>query len=272
MHKHTKLTPSLRKEVYERWLIEGHTLRELAEKYHVDKMVIHRTILRGKLGDFSVHDSTNQRYRTIEYGLKRLSKTEQSLEARLRRQQVQRYEYRHPGDLIHGDNKRILYAIGGIPPSERRREILFIAIDDCTRWLVADLLPDRTMWSATVFLDTVLPRLPFPVTCHYSDNGGEYRGGSGHAFMAACLRSGISQRFTKPRHPWTNGKAERMIQTLLREFFRVRTFTSYEERRQLLYQFVDWYNHDRPHSGIGGLTPAQKLERVLAEEELSTTR
>lgn len=272
MHKHTKLTPSLRKEVYERWQNERLSLRAFAQEYHVDKNVIHRTILRGKLGDFSVHDSTNQRYRTIEYGLKRLSKTERSLEKRLLRQQIQRYEYRYPGDFVHGDNKRIRFSIKGLSPKERRSEILFVAIDDCTRWLTADLLPDRTMWSASVFLETTLPRLPFPVTCHYSDNGGEYRGGYGHAFMSACLRSGISQKFTKPRHPWTNGKAERVIQTLLREFFRVRTFTSYEERRQLLYQFVDWYNHVRSHSGIGGQTPAQKLERVLAEEELSTTR
>lgn len=69
MHKHTKLPPAMRKEVYRLWCL-GKSQRFLADEYHVDKNIVHRVIVRGRLGDFSVHDSTNQRYRTIEYGLK----------------------------------------------------------------------------------------------------------------------------------------------------------------------------------------------------------
>lgn len=69
MHKHTKLTPVMRREVYARW-IKGDSQRFLADEYHVDKRIIGRIIVRARLGDFSVHDSTNHRYRTIEYGLK----------------------------------------------------------------------------------------------------------------------------------------------------------------------------------------------------------
>lgn len=70
MHKHTKIPPALRKEVYERWT-KGQSQRSLADEYHVDKRVIHRIVVRGRLDDFSVHNSTNHRYRTIEYGLKK---------------------------------------------------------------------------------------------------------------------------------------------------------------------------------------------------------
>ena len=62
--------------------------------------------------------------------------------------------------------------------------------------------------------DCEVSRAPFETECHYSDNGGEYKGNSSHAFVATCLRLGIQQKFTKPNHPWTNGKAERVIKTI----------------------------------------------------------
>lgn len=63
MHKNTKLTPVIRKEVYKKWRTDKYSLRQLGLAYHVDKKVISRIIERGKKGDFSVHDSTNKRYR-----------------------------------------------------------------------------------------------------------------------------------------------------------------------------------------------------------------
>ena len=62
MHKNTKLTEPLRKEVFRRWQKEKLSLRKLAAEYHVDKKVIQRVIERGKQGEFGVRDSTNQRY------------------------------------------------------------------------------------------------------------------------------------------------------------------------------------------------------------------
>lgn len=262
MHKYTKLTPSTRKELYLRWCQGGSSLRTLASSYHVDKQVVSRVLLRGRLGDFSVHDSTNHRYRTVEYGLRRLSKTEAAIQQRLDRLKTNRYERKVPGELLHGDNKR-LPPIPGLPQRMRRKEVLFIAIDDASRLLVADILPDRTSWSAALFLENTLLRLPFVVERHYSDNGGEYKGGSDHVFRACCARLGIDQRFTKPYHPWTNGKAERVIRTLIHEWFFKNTFTSYEERRASLYMFVDYYNHERPHMGINNQTPFQRLTALL---------
>jgi transposase InsO family protein len=263
MHKNTKLTPNLRREIYVIWLKGGHTLRGLGKKYHVDKNVIDKVIIRGRLGDFSVHDSCNHRYRTIEYGLKRLSKTERFLEAKnLAKNRHPRYEKSFPGEMIHGDTKR-LPAVKMPTRFKKRREVLFVAIDDASRYLFADILPDRTAWSSATFFETAIVRLPFAVECHYSDNGGEYRGGQDHPFRAFCLRHGIQQKFTKPFHPFTNGKAERVIRTILSEWLRITTFTSYEQRRQSLYQFVDWYNHERHHMGINNQTPAERLASLL---------
>lgn len=267
MHKSTKLTPTLRREVYDQWINHTRSLRDLARSYHVDKHVISRVLARGKLKDFSVHDSTNRRYRTIEFGIKRLAVTERWLakrDALKKALHLTRYEKSIPGEMVHGDTKRLPNIPGlhthRISP---HREVLFVAIDDATRFLVADILPDKTMWSASLFLETTFLRLPFKTECYYSDNGGEYKGNKSHAVSALCTRMGIMQRFTKPRHPWTNGKAERVIRTLLTEWYRKTTFTSYEQRRQSLYAFVEQYNHHRTHMGLHGLTPMQRLTSLL---------
>jgi len=265
MHKNTKLTPTLRKEIYTIWCNRIHSVRNIATQYHVDKNVIRTVLLRGRLGDFTVHDSVNYRYRTIEYGLKRLSVTEREVEKQILKQKKRsiRYEKAIPGEMVHGDTKR-LPAI--LKPMRYRQiqspsEVLFVSIDDHSRWLTADILPDKSMWSSSIFLETTVLRTPFPVTCHYSDNGGEYRGNNTHAFVSICAKLGIEQRFTKPKHPWTNGKAERVIKTILNEWYRKNkgTFTNAEQRRQSLYAYVNYYNHHRPHQSLGSSTPAQRL-------------
>jgi len=265
MHKNTKLTPTLRREIYKVWLNQKHSLRYLAEQYHVDKNIIKTVLIRGKMGDFTVHDSINHRYRTIEYGLRRLSKTEKVIEKWLikKHRRETRYEKSMPGEMVHGDTRRMpsILKTGKFRQVIAPSEYLFIWIDDYSRWLIADLLPDKTMWSSAIFLDLAAVRIPFPVQYHYSDNGGEYRGNKTHAFVSGCTRLGIQQRFTKPKHPWTNGKAERIIKTIVYEWYNINKnkFQSAEERRMSLYQFVDWYNHQRPHQSLNNLTPFQKL-------------
>lgn len=260
MHKHTKLTLNTRREVYDTWIHSNRTVTDLARSYHVDRNIIYRVIARGRLGDFSVHDSTNHRFRTIEFGLKRLLRKEVQVQKRLDRgvRKHPRYEKNVPGEMVHGDTKR-LPPLKGLPVRYMRREVLFVAIDDCSRFLMADILPDKTMWSSALFLENASLRLPFSIYCYYTDNGGEYRGAQDHAVPAFCMRSGIVQRFTKPYHPWTNGKAERVIKTLLYEWLKDNAFPSYEERRASLYRFVEYYNHERSHMGIHDVTPFQKL-------------
>jgi transposase InsO family protein len=255
MHKHTKVPPTLREEVYHRW-IDGQSQRSLANEYHVDKKIIHRIVVRGRLNDFSVHDSTNHRYRTIEYGLKKLLKTEQKLEKRAVRLAIRRYEKTYPGEMVHADTK-LLPRLQG-ETKETPRERLYIAIDDFSRTLVADILPDKSQESSAVFGEVTEERLPFDIHDWYTDRGTEWKGTKDHAFVAWCLNHGITQHFTKPRTPQTNGKAERVIRTLMEEWHRRNRFASRAERRRLLYAFVDFFNHERVHGTIG-MTPTEKL-------------
>lgn len=166
-----------------------------------------------------------------------------------------------PGDLVHADTKRLPYIDG--ESKETKREVLFVGIDDHTRWLIADILPDKTQWSAAIFGRTAVRRLPFQTETWYTDNGTEWTGKDTHAFVAFCRNREIEQAFTKVKHPWTNGKAERVIRALLTEWFRKNRFGSRNERRRSLYRFVDWYNHRRPHLGINGQTPAERLMSYL---------
>lgn len=265
MHKNTKLTPTLRRDIYNLWVKRIHSLRKLGKTYHVDKNIIKTVIVRGRLGDFSVHDSTNHRFRSIEYGLKRLSVTERVLAVKIARleKRNRRYERNAPGELVHGDTKRLptINEKGKFRKLLIKSEVLYVWIDDYSRWLMADILPDRTMWSSLIFLDIMATRSPFPIQCLYSDNGGEFRGNSTHAYVAGCTRLGIQQRFTKPAHPWTNGKAERVIKTILEEWYWPNrgAFRNSEEQRQSLYRYIDFYNHERKHQGINNLTPALRL-------------
>lgn len=265
MHKNTKLTPTLRRAIYKQWQNGRFSFRQLATSYHVDKNTVSKVILRGKLGDFTVHDSTNHRYRLLEYGLKRLSRTECLVGAKIakREKRKRRYEKSAPGEMVHGDTRRLpnIYKPNRYRQIVVKSPVLFIWIDDHSRWLMADILPDKTMWSAAIFLEIMALRSPFPIQCHYSDNGGEYKGNQTHAFIAACARLGIQQSFTKPKHPWTNGKAERVIQTLLKEWHEPNktSFQNVDDMKQSLYQYIDWYNHQRNHQGIGNMTPFQKL-------------
>jgi transposase InsO family protein len=255
MHKNTKVPPVLRKEVYELWK-SGKSQRWLADEYHVDKRIIGRIAVRGRHGDFSVHDSANQRYRTIEYGLKQLMRTETRLKKRAERLAIKRYEKEYPGEMVHADTKMLPRLAGETKGMHRER--LYIAIDDHSRFLAADILPDKSQESSAVFGEVACERIPFDIKDWYTDRGTEWKGTADHAFVAFCREQGMTQHFTKPRTPQTNGKAERVIRTLMEEWHRKYRFASQDERRRSLYTFVDSFNHERVH-GTLGMTPIEKL-------------
>lgn len=245
----------MRQEVYGRW-VKGKSQRFLADEYHVDKVIIKRIVVRGRLGDFSVHDSTNERYRTIEYGLKKLLKAEKKIEKRLERAAIRRYEKSYPGEMVHADTKLLPRLVG--ETKEMSRERLYVAIDDFSRTLVADVMPDKSQESSVVFGEITSERLPFDIRDWYTDRGTEWKGTADHEFVAWCRDSGITQHFTKPRTPQTNGKAERVIRTLMEEWHRKNRFSSREERRHILYAYVDHFNHERIHGSLG-TTPIDRL-------------
>lgn len=263
MHKNTKLLPYQRREIFRRWGM-GTKITHLAREYKVTRQTIYDTIKDAKLGIFINRTSTNNRYRTLEYGFKRLNKTELKLEKKVqdRERRKKRYEKAIPGEMIHLDTKRLPLLLGeaAIQP----REYLFVAVDDYSRQLFADIFPDKTSYSAAIFLEEARRYFPYPVKGIYSDNGSEYKGRVGHPVFDFCRKHKISQGFTKVKHPWTNGKAERVIQTLMKEWHtRTRSnHISRAHRRRHLYAYVDWYNQCRFHQTIKS-TPLERLEKYL---------
>src|SRR5687768_2413745 len=98
-----------------------------------------------------------------------------------------------------------------------------------------------------------------PLKAVLTDNGGGYRS---RRFQAACQRLGLRHSYTKPYCPRTNGKAERFIQTLLREWAYRFRYELTEQRTALLLPYLSFYNHRRAHQGIGNLPPVSRLARL----------
>jgi transposase InsO family protein len=254
IHKRTRLTPMQRQELYDDYHTNHIRVCDLMRKYRVSAPTVYKILRRGRQRDFSVHKSTNARFRVIQYGLKRLAKVEKELEEKLKKE-AKRYTKDYPGEMMHFDTKR-LPLLAGESPTEQR-EYLFVAIDDFSRELYAAILPDKTQYSAELFLKQVLDECPYTIETAYSDNGLEYRGGTDHAFGLLCKLHKIEQRFTKVRTPKTNGKAERVIRTLLQLWHEKTVFKSRAHRKIELIRFVNWYNTVKPHASLNNLTPME---------------
>lgn len=264
MHKNTKLLPRQRAEIFRRWG-DGAAVAVLAREYRVSRETVYGTIRDARLGVFENRSSMNHRYRTVAYGFKKLERAEARAAKRLqdKERRARRYERSVPGELVHLDTKRLplLRGEAALTP----REYLFVAIDDFDRWLFADIFPDKTAYSAAIFLEEAKRAVPFPITGLYSDNGSEYKGRADHPVSLWCKENGASHAFTKVKHPWTNGKAERVIRTLMEEWHpKSRSlFQSRAMRRKHLLAYCDWYNQARPHQSLDGKTPLERLEAYL---------
>jgi transposase InsO family protein len=242
---------------------------DLAKYYRVSRKTLYEVFKKAKLGIFENFSSKNMRYRTIEYGLKKLRRTEIKLGKILakRERRLNRYVKKHPGEMVHTDSS-VLPLIPG-EALMTPREYLYVFVDDCSRTLFADILPDQTSYSAAIVLDEALQVLPFEVERIYSDNGKEFKG----AFKALCEERKIPQQFTRPYRPQTNGKAERVIKTV-KGMLRKHHFGSREERRRILYAAVRYYNHLRPHQSLGNISPFKFLEQYIqrTKEEIRSLK
>lgn len=184
------------------------------------------------------------------------------------RESVQRYEHEAMGDLLHIDIKKL----GRIErPSHRvtghRRdsvkgagwEFLFVAVDDHARVAFTGMHPNERQESAVQFLHDAVAyyaSLGVRIKRVLTDNGAAFRS---KAFRAACTQHGIVQKFTRAYRPQTNGKAERFIQSALREWAYGWTYQSSAQRTQALLSWQHHYNWHRPHHGIGRLPPMSRL-------------
>nr|WP_218110448.1 DDE-type integrase/transposase/recombinase [Ostreibacterium oceani] len=222
MHKRIRLTPLDRQEIWRLYQTRQWRVTDLATRYRVSRPTIYKVLKNARLQSFSPKKSTNARYRNIQYGMKRLAKVEQSIQHRLK-QKAKRYNKSYPGELMHFDTKRLPLLQG--QKTTEARDYLFVAIDDYSRELYADILPDKTQHSAKAFLlSNVLAQCPYTIDYAYSDNGKEYKGTPQHAFVKACRDNGIGQKFTRIARPQTNGKAERVIRTMMEMWHEKQSF------------------------------------------------
>jgi transposase InsO family protein len=183
-----------------------------------------------------------------------------------------RYERERPGELIHIDTKK-LGRIDGVghrihgDHSRRARKIgwehLHVAVDDASRLAYIELLPDERKQSACAFLTRALAFFTahgISVERVMSDNGSAYRS---HLFKSLLADADLRHIRTRPYTPRTNGKAERFIQTSLREWAYANAYISSAERSQAMQPWITAYNHSRPHSALAGRPPISRLNNLL---------
>ena len=186
---------------------------------------------------------------------------------------VVRYQRQWPGELIHLDSKK-LGRIAGIGHRITGRaggtvnrhhgigwEALHVCIDDATRLGYSEILPDERKGSAVGFLERALGWFAHGVTVErlMTDNGSAYLS---QDFRAAVAAAGLKHKRTKPYTPRTNGKAERFIQTSLREWAYAQAYPTSQERTAALASWLDHYNTARPHAGLGNGPPAARLRQL----------
>jgi len=266
IHKKTRLVPSQRKELAEDYFKHNVRVCDLVRKYRVSAPTVYKILKRARNNDYSIHNSTNVRYRCIQYGLKRLTKVERILEKKLK-SKARRYNKAYPGEMLHMDTKRLPLLTG--ESTKDKREYLFVGIDDHSRELYAAILPDKTQYSAEAFLKQVLDECPYTIEVLYTDNGTEYKGiPDHHAVALLCKEHGIEQKHTRVARPQTNGKAERVIRTLMEMWHQKTEFKSRQHRKIELIRFINYYNTAKPHKGIDNLTPMEKLINYFYPTEL----
>ena len=266
IHKKTKLTPIQRKQLANDYYKNHIRVCDLCRKYQISPPTVYKIIHRARNNDYSIHKSVNKRFQCLEYGLKRLSKIEKELEEKLKKK-AKRYNKKYPGEMMHGDTKRLPLLEGESP--KENHEYLFVAIDDYSRELYAAILPDKTQYSAEKFLKQVLNECPYTIEQYYTDNGLEYKGDpEHHAFAKLCRKNKIEQRFTKVKRPQTNGKAERVIRTIMDMWHNKTKFKNRQHRKIELIRFINYYNTVKPHKGIDNQTPMEKLINYFYPTEL----
>jgi transposase InsO family protein len=184
---------------------------------------------------------------------------------------VVRYQRERPGELIHIDTKKLgrIEAIGHRITGDRRDskrgagwEAVHVCIDDASRLAYSEVLPDERKTSAVPFLERAIgwfARQGITVERVMTDHGSAYRSRHwGHACGGLALR----HIRTRPYTPRTNGKAERFIQTSLREWAYARPFATSHERAAALMPWLDHYNTARPHAALAHQPPANRLRQV----------
>ncbi len=192
-----------------------------------------------------------------------------------------RYERRHPGELVHVDIKKLGrirgagHRVTGSRASQKKTrlqgrltgvagwEYLHVMIDDHSRLAYAEVLDDLTANCAISFLRHAVAWFAehgVRIQAVMTDNGSCY---TAHAHLAALDQLELKHVRIRPRRPRTNGKAERFIQTLLNEWAYARIYGSSAERTAALPLYLDRYNYQRPHGSLSKQPPAARLNNLV---------
>ena len=182
---------------------------------------------------------------------------------------VVRYEHPFPGDLLHLDIKgmtrfqQVVCRGDGRRRGQHKRpgwEALHVAVDDHSRMAFTQILPDQKADTTIAFLRNAVDffaRHGITVRALLTDNGSSYRS---HQFRHACLHMGLKHRRTRPYSPQTNGKAERFIQTALREWAYSTHWPDSTQRNLALAPWTHYYNFERPHGSLLYQPPISRSE------------
>jgi transposase InsO family protein len=186
---------------------------------------------------------------------------------------VQRYEWAVPGALVHVDTKALgrIAQVGHRIHGDRTTRVrgigwehVHVCIDDASRVAYVEVLPTNQQHDAIGFLTRAVAWFAargVRVERVMSDNGSAYLA---RAFATTCHTLGLRHLRTRPYTPRTNGKAERFIQTLLREWAYVRAYPTSARRRRALGPWLRYYNHRRPHTALHSRAPITRLQQASA--------
>jgi transposase InsO family protein len=241
-HRLRRPTPQAVVEQVEALRRQRRTGKQIAAELHISRATVSRVLKR--------------------LGLNRISALEPA-------EPVRRYERAKPGEMIHIDIKKLgRFARSGHRVTGNRQgcrnagagwEFVHIAVDDHSRIAFAKIMPNEKRHSAVIFLRAALAyyeSLGIKVERVMTDNGSCYKS---FAFRRACKRFGLRHVRTRPYTPKTNGKAERFIQTSLREWAYAQAYRNSRERKAELPSWLHRYNWHRPHAGIGDKVPISRL-------------
>lgn len=187
---------------------------------------------------------------------------------RPKRRPAKRYEKSRPGELLHLDIK-LLPAL-----RNARYDYEFAAVDDFSREAVVTIATDQTSAAATTFLEHVVARLPYRVEAVLTDNAMAFT--MKHAwhsdrqtrFEQACRSLGIAHHLLRPHRPQSNGKVERFFRTVDDECLALQGRWTFAHRTRAVDRFVWFYNHERPHLSLNGMTPVQRRDSYFGSSRL----
>lgn len=186
-------------------------------------------------------------------------------------QPINRYQWPEPGDLIHLDIKKLgkIKGVGHRITGDKRRrargigwEFAHVCVDDASRLAYVEILDDEKGKTAAGFLEravTWFADLGIQVHRVMTDNGSGYVSG---IFAHMLLRLRLRHLRTRPYTPRTNGKAERFIQTLLREWAYAAPYSASSTRARALPRWLRYYNQSRPHSSLNDMSPLDRIRSV----------